>query len=149
MPKMIMTGYEVEHPAPFAGAVPQWLLFAALLAAPVAWFVQLCVGYGLTAQACFPRENLLPTGLGISTAVWPGSLALNLGALVIALLALFAALWIWWRTRHGVPSGYGLIEEAEGRIRFLAVWGFWLGVWFAIGILFDTIAIMALQACGG
>src|SRR3954451_8894440 len=149
MPETIMTGYEVEHPAPFSGAVPQWLLLAALLAAPVAWFVQLCVGYGLTAQACFPRENLLPTGLGMSPAVWPGSLALNLGALVIAVFALFAALQIWLRTRQEVPSSYRLIEGAEGRTRFLAVWGFWTGVWFAIGILFNTIAIFELPACGG
>jgi|SRR3954447_9228615 hypothetical protein len=149
MSKTIMTGYEMEHPAPFAGAVPQWLLLAALLAAPIAWFVQLCVAYGLTAQACFPRENLLPTGLGISPAVWPGSLALNLGALAVAGLALCAALWIWLQIRHEVSSGYGLIEGAEGRTRFLAVWGFWIGVWFAIGILFNTVAIVALQACGG
>src|SRR5215210_451444 len=113
MAKTIMTGYDVEHPAPFAGAGPRWLLFAALLAAPVAWLVQLCVGYGLTGQACFPRENLLPNGLAISPAVWPGSLALNLGALVVAGLSLVASLLIWLRTRHEVPSGYGLIEAAE------------------------------------
>jgi hypothetical protein len=128
--------------------VPRWLLFAALLTPPIAWFLQLCVDYGLTSQACFPRENLLPTGLGISPAVLPGSLALNLGALVVAGLALFASLGILLRTRHEVPSGHGLIEGAEGRTRFLAVWGFWIGVWFAIGILFNTIAILELPSCG-
>src|SRR5204863_332550 len=143
----IMTGYEVEPPAPFAGAVPRWLLFAALLAAPIAWFVQLCVAYGLTAQACFSRENLLPTGLGTSPAVWPGSLALNLGALVVAGLGLFASVGIWRRTRHEVPSGHGLIEGAEGRTRFLAEWGFWIGVWFALGILFNTSAMLELPSC--
>jgi hypothetical protein len=148
MAKTIMTGYEVEHPAPFAGAAPSGLLFAALLTPPIAWFLQLCVDYGLTSQACFPREKLLPTGLGISPAVWPGSLALNLAALVVAGLALFASLWIWRRTRHEVPSGHGLIEGAEGRTRFLAVWGFWIGVWFAIGILFNTIAMLELPSCG-
>ena len=148
MVKTIMTGYQAEHPAPFAGAAPRWLLFSALLAAPIAWFIQLCIGYGLSGQACFPRENLLPNGLAISPAVWPGSLALNLGALAVAAVALLAALWIWRRTRHEVPSGYGLIEGAEGRTRFLAVWGFWIGVWFAIGILFNTIAMLELMSCG-
>ena len=149
MAKTIMTGYEVEHPAPFAGAVPRWLLFAVLLAAPVAWFVQLCAGYGLTSQACFPRERLLPAGLAISPAPWPGSLALNLGALAVACIALLVSLWIWLRVRHEVASGNGLVEGAEGRARFLAVWGLWIGVWFAIGILFNTIAMLELPACGG
>ena len=148
MAKTIMTGYEVEHPAPFAGFVPRWVLFAALLAAPTAWFVQLCVGYALTAQACFPRESLFPNGLAISPAVWPGTLALNLGAVVVAAVGLLASLRIWLRTRQEVPGGNGLIDGAEGRTRFLAVWGIWIGIWFAIGILFDTIAMLELPVCG-
>src|ERR1700686_4794362 len=79
MAKTIMTGYEVEHPAPLAGTVPGWLLFTALVAAPLAWFVQLCVDYGLASQACFPRESPVPTELTVSPAVWPGSLALIIG----------------------------------------------------------------------
>ena len=148
MAKIVMTGYGVEHPAPFAGMVPRWLLFGALLAAPTAWLVQLFAGYGLTAQACFPRETLLPNGLVISPAVWPGSLALNLGAAAVAGVGLSVSLRIWLRTRQEVPSAHGLIEGAEGRTRFLAVWGFWIGMWFAIGILFNTIAMLELPACG-
>ncbi|HEX6440664.1 MAG TPA: hypothetical protein VF007_00650 [Stellaceae bacterium] len=56
MAKSILTSYGVEHPAPFAGAVSKWLLFTALLAAPIAWFIQLFVDYGLTSQACFPAR---------------------------------------------------------------------------------------------
>src|SRR5262249_15288849 len=95
MAKTVMTGYGVEHPAPFTGMVPHWLLFGALLAAPASWFVQLCAGYGLTAQACFPRETLLPNGLAISHTVWPGSLALNLGAAAVAVISLLVSLRIW------------------------------------------------------
>jgi hypothetical protein len=148
MAKTVMTGYGVEHPAPFTGMVPRWLLFGALLAAPAAWLVQLCAGYGLTAQACFPRETLLPNGLAISHTVWPGSLALNLGAAAVAVISLLVSLRIWLRTRQEVPSAHGLIEGTEGRTRFLAVWGFWTGVWFAIGILFNTVAMLELTVCG-
>ena len=149
MAKTIMTSYGVEHPAPLAGAVPRWLLFTALLAAPVAWFVQLCVDYGLASQACFPREQPLPDGLAISPAVWPGSLALMIGALVVTCAASGVSFWMWRRTRHEVANGHGLVEGAEGRTRFLAVWGFWTGIWFALGIVFGAIGFLAVSACGG
>jgi hypothetical protein len=148
MAKGILTSYGVEHPAPFAGTVPGWLLFTALLAAPIAWFVQLSVDYGLTSQACFPREQPLATGLDISPQVWPGSLALIVGALVLALAASAASFWIWSRTRQEVTNAYGLIEGAEGRNRFLAVWGFWIGIWFFLQILFGAIGFLAVSACG-
>jgi hypothetical protein len=148
MANTIMTGYGVEHPAPLAGAVPRWLLFTALVAAPIAWFVQLCVDYGLASQACFPREQPLATGLKVSTLVWPGSLALIVGALVIACVGSATSLWMWRRTRHEVANGYSLIEAAEGRTRFLAIWGFWTGIWFALQILFGAIGFLEVSACG-
>jgi hypothetical protein len=149
MAKTILSGYGIEHPAPLAGAVPRWLLFTVLLAAPLAWFVQLCVDYGLASNACFPRGNPLPNGLKISPAVWPGSFALIIGALVIALAASGASFWMWRRTRQEVANVDGLIEGAEGRTRFLAVWGFWAGIWFALQILFGAIGFIAVSACGG
>ena len=148
MANSILTSYGVEHPAPFAGAVPKWLQFSALLAPPIAWFVELCVDYGLTSQACFPREHLLANGIDISPQVWPGSFALIIGALVIALLASAASFWMWIRTRNEVANLYGLIEGAEGPTRFLAVWGFWVGIWFALQVLFGAIGFLAVSACG-
>jgi hypothetical protein len=149
MAKTIMTGYEVEHPAPLAGAVPRWLLVTALLAAPIAWLVQLSVDYGLASHACFPRESPVPTGLTVSPAAWPGSFALIIAALVIACASTGASFWMWRRTRHEAPNGYGLVEGAEGRTRFLAVWGFWTGIWFALDILFGVIGFIEVSACGG
>ena len=149
MAKTIMTGYDVEHPAPLAGTVPGWLLFMALLAAPLAWFVQLCVDYGLVSQACFPREHPLSNGLQISPAVWPGSLALMAGALIVTCAATAASFWMWRRTRHEVANVSGLVEGTEGRTRFLAVWGIWTGIWFALGIVFGAIGFLAVSACDG
>src|SRR5260221_2044530 len=139
MAKTIMTGYDVEHPAPLADTVPGWLLFTALLAAPLAWFVQLCVDDGLVSQACFPREQPLPNGLQVSPAVWPGSLALMAGAFIVTCAATAVSFWMWRRTRHEVENVSSLVEGAEGRTRFLAVWGFWTGIWFALGIVFGAI----------
>lgn len=148
MAKSILATYGVEHPAPFAGAVPKWLLFSALLAAPIAWLIELWIDYGLTSQACFPHEQPIATGLNISPQVWSGSLALIIGALVFALAASAASFWMWRRTRHEVANVYGLIEGAEGRTRFLAVWGFWIGIWFSLQILFGAIGFLAVSECG-
>jgi hypothetical protein len=53
------------------------------------------------------------------------------------------------RTRGAVSSRQEeLVEAGEGRTRFLAVWGIWTGVWFAIAILFNTIAVFAVPTCG-
>ena len=143
-----MAGYPIEHPAPFAGAVPKWLLFTALLASPIAWFVQLCAGYGLTSAACFPRQYPVADGLSLSPAAWPGSFALNIGCLVVAVAATLLSVWVWLRVRHEVSSSFGLIEAGEGRTRYLAVWGIWTGVWFALDILFATIGMLEVGLCG-
>ncbi|HEX6440665.1 MAG TPA: hypothetical protein VF007_00655 [Stellaceae bacterium] len=41
-----------------------------------------------------------------------------------------------------------MIEGAEGRTRFLTVWGFWIGIWFFLQILFGAIGFLAVSACG-
>lgn len=149
MANTIMRGYDVEHPEPHPGAASRTLLFTALLGGPIAWMLQLCIGYGLTAQTCFPREAPHPGGLAHLPWVWPTSLALNLLALAVALAATGLSCWIWRRTRNHDPGAYaGLIEAGEGRTRYLAVWGIWLGLWFAVDIAFNTIAMFEVATCG-
>lgn len=143
----IMTGYDL--PPVSAGRTSRALLFAALLAPPAAWFLQLCVDYGVTSMACFPRQAPLPPGWNRLPEAWSGSLALNLAALAIACIATGVSWWIWRRARHTAPGeDAGLAEAGEGRTRFLAVWGIWTGVWFAIDILFNTIAVFEVGTCG-
>ena len=148
MAKTIMTGYDLEHPAPLGDRVPKWLLFTALFGPPAAWFIELCTAYGLTSEACFTREVPLPGGLGVLPWVWPLSLGLNLFALALGFLGAAAAFWMWRRVRYEVPDTFGLLEAGHGRTRFLAVWGIWTGAWFALNILFGTIGFVEVATCG-
>jgi hypothetical protein len=120
-----------------------------LLAAPLAWFVQLVVAYGLASHACFPRDVSLPGTFDGWDWVWAAGLALNL----VALLACAAAgllCWRQWRRARGEASGSHsrLIEAGEGRTRFLAIFGIWSGVWFAIAVIADTILLVEVPLCG-
>ena len=148
MAKTMMAGYDLQHPAPLADRAPKWLLFTALLAPPIAWFIELCTAYGLTSEACFTREVPLPGGLSLLAWVWPLSLGLNLFALALAAIGVAASFWMWLRVRNEMPHSFGLLEAGQGRTRFLAVSGIWTGAWFAIDILFGTIGFVEVATCG-
>ena len=141
--------YQIEEPAPHKHKVATEILFAALLAAPAAWSLQLLVNYGLASHACFPRDTprdaFLP-GWGWTTAALA---AINLTALVIALVATVASYLIWKEARDEAHGGHAhLIDAGRGRTRFFAIWGVWGGLWFVIQIIFGTIAVFGAPGCG-
>lgn len=149
MPKEIMQSYGVEHPAPHRGRVSDALLFLALLAAPLAWALQLLLNYGLASHACFPQE-MPRTAPGPGWEwVFTGLLTINLIALAIAIAATAVSAMLWRRTSaeaHGAHEE--LVDVGQGRTRFFAIWGVWSGVWFIIQILFETIAVIGAPGCG-
>lgn len=150
MPQTIPHHDTIAHPAPHAARVRKAALFAALLAGPIAWFIQLNILYGMAGQTCFPRdEPRLATPAGFSWLTM-ALVAINLVALGFT-LAGAAASWSYWRrTQEEAPGGrHKLLDAGEGRTRFLAIWGLWGGAWFIIAILFDTIAALLVPICGG
>ena len=141
--------YEVEEPAPHKHKVVTEILFAALLAAPIAWSLQLLLNYGLASHACFPRET--PREAFVSGGSWTTAalIAINLAALVVAILATVASYFIWKEARDEAQGGHAhLIDVGRGRTRFFAIWGVWGGVWFVIQIIFGTIAVFGAPGCG-
>jgi hypothetical protein len=145
----VLSSYGLPHPAPHAGAVGTGVLFAALLASPMAWTLQLLVNYGLASHACFPREAPHPTAIPGWGWTWSASLAINLVALAVACAATVVAFRLWQRTSTEVHGDHDrLLEAGEGRTRFLAVWGIWAGVWFALSIAFNTILVFEVPLCG-
>ncbi|HVI29915.1 hypothetical protein [Hansschlegelia sp.] len=149
MTRSVLDAYPVEHPAPHAHhARIEWLA-AALFTAPAAWFLQLCAVYALGSHACYPRAAPLQAALPGWEWTWGASLAINLATLVLAVAATAFSYWIWRQTRGESEGGHHhAVEAGEGRTRFLAVFGLWSGVWFALAILFDTIALMGVPLCG-
>jgi len=149
MAEPIRNTYRVDHPAPHGHAVARRVLFGALLAGPVAWTAQLTISYGLSSYACFPRAHPLASALPGWGWVWPAALAINIAALAVAVAAIVVSFRSWQRASEEAPGGHlQLIESGEGRTRFLAVWGIWSGVWFAVGILFNTIGVLWVPLCG-
>ncbi|MFO1061775.1 MAG: hypothetical protein U1E53_32990 [Dongiaceae bacterium] len=144
-----LAAYHIDHPAPHDDPAGRRALAIGLLAAPVAWFIQLVAGYGLTSHACFPRDLQLPGAIAGWGWAWPVSLALNLLALA-ACAAAAAICWRRWRQARGEASGaHGrLLEAGEGRTRFLAIFGMWSAVWFAIAVIADSIVLLEVPLCG-
>jgi hypothetical protein len=78
---------------------PGWRSLAAeafaVFAGPTAWLTQLVVGYALTGYACYPRHVWQADVMRGWAAARPAALAMNVTALVVAALALWAARRLW------------------------------------------------------
>lgn len=139
-----------HHPAPQRARLPPLEALFLLTAPPIAWFVQLCVGYTLASAPCFAAQA--------RRLQVPASAAWTRPAMVIALLvALLICLYVWlraWRvftaTRNEQIENHGpLIESGSGRTRFVALWGMLLGTGFAVATVVTAVAFAVLPRCLG
>ena len=125
----------VSHPSPLRDKVSPWLLSAALFAAPTAWFVQLNVSVLLGMRRCsgLGEDAALPVVTSVLVAV-------GLAALLIVLLALWAAARSWKLSRSEAGGGrHGALTSGHGRTRFLALAGIIGNSMFLIAIGFSLI----------
>ena len=133
----------VSHPSPLRDRVSPWLLSAALFAAPTAWFVQLNVSVLLGMRRC--------SGLGedaASPVVTSVLIAVGLAALLIVLLALWAAAQSWKLSRSEAGGGrHGALTSGHGRTRFLALAGLIGNSMFLIAIGFSLIIPLLVVSC--
>ena len=137
-------------PAPLSHRVSSAMLLFSVLGAPGAWSVQLLVDYGLAAHHCYPTATPVIAATVPGGWVYPLLAALNVMAIMLAILSTLAARTIWNRTKdeHG-SSTYHLLSAGEGRTRFLAMCGQLAGLGFLVAILFDTFAIYMVPQCFG
>lgn len=116
-----------------------WRLAFAVMAAPLAWFVQLDANYGLFALPCFSgpdRNRFFP---GQSQWVWAAAIAVYLVCLAIAIAAALASLRIYRRAAGGGEQG--------SRDCFLGLAGIMLGVTFAATIFVNGLAMLMVPPC--
>ncbi len=148
--------YKDGHPQPYFVRMPPFMTLFGLLGGPVAWFLVLCAGYGLASWSCFPHDHrgLTPLeGVGWS---WPAMVAILIASVLIALLSLFASWRLFQQTREArqredhqtIDIGH-LIEDGDGRMAFLALWGVLLSTGFAITTLLNVVAYVVLPRCAG
>lgn len=122
-------------------------LFAGMVIAPFAWSLQMLVGYGLTAHACFPTE------MALGAPLWP-HLRVIVGGVSVALWLLLlvgcAIAWANWKaTRaHSDATSDDIIQSGDGRPRFMALCGVVVSGLFAIVLLFTSVGILWVPSCG-
>jgi len=139
-----------HHPAPHRERASTVGSAFGLLGGPLAWFVQLCAGYGLASWSCFPKDQrgVVPV-VGVSWS-WPTMVVLLVVSVIIAVAAFFAAYRNFQQTRD---EGHGdhahLMEVGSGRTRFVALWGMMLGAGFAVATVIDAVAFVVLPRCAG
>jgi hypothetical protein len=133
----------VSHPSPLRDRVSPWLLSTALFAAPTAWFVQLNISVLLGTRRC---SGLLEDAA--SSSVTGGLVAVGLAALLIVLVALWAAARSWKLSRSEVGGGHHIaLTSGHGRTRFLALAGLIGNSMFLIAVGFSLIIPLLVVSC--
>jgi len=136
------------HPSPQRANVGRWAVWFAIVAAPLAWNLQLLVNVPIAAYACYPHDVPLDApiwgNLGAVTA------AVEAVAVVVCIAAGLVAWRNWRRTRSEKPgSAHHLIEAGDGRSRFMAMVGMMTSGLFLIAVVFACFNLYAVPACSG
>lgn len=135
------------HPAPQGGRVSIWRLLLLLAGAPLAWSVQVLVGYGAAAYACFPKRQSLAQP--VLSQLHLGLVVLSVAAIAVSALC---ALLSWRDFRHTRTERPGdhhqLLETGEGRTRFMALCGMLTSLLFLCALLLTTSVLVLVSPCG-
>ena len=118
--------------APRLTTALQWY---AVLGPPLAWAVQLVVGYGYTEAAC--GSGGVTAGIGLHP--WEAIVAVAMGLVA-------AGGWAAALALH-VASGRGEFDDPLGRIRFVSTVGVVIGGIFLTLIVFTGAGALALEGC--
>ncbi len=136
----------IKHPAPHRHRVGLTALFFGLAAAPAAWNVQLLFSVGLAAHACYPRD--VPLELPIWRNLWGILLAIGVAGVALAIVGGLVSFRNWRLTFDEAPgSVHHLLDNGEGRTRFIAMFGILTSVLFVLGLVFATAAVFLVPLC--
>lgn len=136
------------HPSRTRPSAPGTVrLFAGIVIAPLAWSLQLLVGYGLAAHACYPADLALESPLWANLRTIVGAIS---AALWLVLGAGCAIAWRNWKaTRaHSDAGAHQIIQSGGGRPRFMALCGVMVSGLFAVVLLFTSVGILWVPSCG-
>jgi hypothetical protein len=110
-----------------------FVLWFGLVGAPLAWTVQLIVGYGVEEADC----SAAGARWNLDTSTWE-AVVFSVAA-AIAAASVVAALWSWRRAEHG--------GDARGRVAFMAHGGVLVGVLFLLLVLMTGSGVLSLNPC--
>ncbi len=134
------------HPSPQRERVGGFAIWFAILAAPVAWSLQLLVNVPLAAHACYPHR--LPLAVPIWSNLGSVTTIIELVAVAICLVAAGVA-WRNWLLTHGEKPGgaHHLMEGGDGRTRFMAMVGLLCSGLFLLAVLFAIGMVVVVPPC--
>jgi hypothetical protein len=119
-------------------------LWFGVIAAPLVWFVQVVLNYGITALACFPSEA--PHDAPLYGWSHPATIAFDAFAILVGIAATVVSYGNWKMQGRRWPKGHALEVRGE-RSHFLAVWGLLFSGGFLVAIVFETIGDMTVPLC--
>lgn len=136
----------IKHPARHRHRVGLTALFFGLAAAPAAWNAQLLFSVALSAHACYPRD--VPLELPIWGNLWAILLTIGVAGIAVAIVGGLVSFRNWRLTFDEAPgSVHHLLDNGEGRTRFIAMFGMLTSVLFALGLAFATAAVFLVPLC--
>jgi hypothetical protein len=110
----------------------QW---CAIVAPPLAWTVQLVLGYGFAIAACGGGG----AGGGISLHLWQGLVSLAAGLVA-------GSAWGGAIALHAA-TGRGDVDDPVGRVRFMSTVGIAIGLIFLTLIAFTAAGTLSIDGC--
>ena len=139
--------HRLPHPSPLRGRVGRWAIWFAILAAPLAWSINLLVNVPIAAHGCFPQDTPL------SLPLWSNMHGVVGIIMLIAIAISVAAGAIAWRNWHIVRSEHEgrsqhLLESGDGRTRFMAMTGMLCSALFLLALLFNGGMLLMVKPCG-
>jgi hypothetical protein len=138
---------DTGHPAPQRARVSLTALVIGLTGAPLAWSIQIVVGYAIAAYACYPQRMSLAAPI---VADLKGQLAmLSLAAILLAAICTLVG-YRSWRASRDEQGGnhHALLEHGEGRTRFMAMCGLVTSAGFLVVLIFTSVVLVFVQPCG-
>jgi hypothetical protein len=147
MPQPAHHSLAIGHPAPRRSEVNPLILLFALVGGPIVWIIELTLNFAITSYACYTGEAHVVLAT-VPSWVQPTISALNLCALIIALLAAATGFAVLHRigNEHEERSG-GVMDVGEGRTRFLATWGVFGALVFAVALFANTFSLFLVPIC--
>lgn len=140
--------FHIAHPAPASGTVANWRLIVGIAGAPAAWTLQLSAATARAGNACIAGDGAKRPVVDLD-GVGAMIVAANLAALVLALASLALALLAYRQTRKQSSGRHrDILDTAEGRSCFLALWGVGIGTLFTVAIAFNTVSLFWTSLCG-
>jgi len=126
--------------------VAPWRVFVAILAAPAAWTLQVCIAEALVAQSCFPYDA--PMRASYAGAALRAVVGISAAALVVGIAGACLS-WRNWRrladrANDAPPRADRTLLNGEA---FVAKVGFMSSLLFLFALVATDVAVALVSGC--